>query len=568
MSLAKQAKLRSLDSLIEQAGFWSSLVEQSLYTTSMDLFLTRTDTATDDLYRIQLRYCALKGKLAQCSNDIESAYAWYDKCRQLLSEKPTVEIDVGSMYDSFITTASIDKKLELLQVGKLFVTAKQKMANNDYHGVIQDLQDIVEPQLSRKEKNPVDSDESIQMASMLAKAYFENHRYLDAWNCYMRMFCCAMKQLISYGEAQSAVAAPSRPSKNEDAEFTSTLARISCILDALIKLVEQQDKQEKNAQHQDWMPRAINQELLDTLSVLLKMSIYYIYRHPDFVPVVNNFNDLPPHTPSKTSRVNGFNDIMAKTWVLHSHLMLHIIENNRESVPENAKVAWAEVLLELHFQLGEREICGSGKSILLQHMRAVFRQLHGPAFRLEFYQCYVCLYGVEHIPIGGVEEHHCVRSHLDQKAAEPLFTLIADEAIEKLQGGLLLKNDLKVVVETVSRLFEELDTKKNIQVRSNKKIIEDYLDSPIQLHASFGTMLRAAIIPTVHIDPKKTDISPVFFKIFYIRGKTIRLQVRNRSKSSNDRSMADLEEAAEELTVSGRDTLWLFRRIKQAHRFS
>ncbi|KAK4510606.1 uncharacterized protein ATC70_005037 [Mucor velutinosus] len=550
ISLAKQAKLRALDSLIEQAGFWISLVEQSVYVTSMDLFSSHTNTATDELYHIQLRYCVLKGKLSQCSNDIESAYAWYNKCRQLLAENATVEIDIGSMYDSFINTVSIDKKLELLQVGKLFVTAKQKMANNDYNGVIQDLQGIVEPQLSSKQ-NPVDSDESIQMTSMLAKAYFENHRYLDAWNCYMRMFCCAMKQFLSYGEAQTIVAVSSRPSKNEDVEFTSILARISCILDALIQLVEQEQQQEKEKEgnaRQDWMPRTIHQELLDTLSVLLKMGIYYIYRHPDFVPVVNNFNDLPPHTPSKTSRVNGFNDILAKSWVLHSHLMLHMVKMNKDSVPEDTMVVWAEVLKDLHYELGEREICGSGKSILLQHMRAVFRQLDGPVFRLEFYQCYVCLYGVEHIPISGVEEHHSVHSHLDQKAAEPLFTLIADEAIEKLQGGLLLKNDLKGVVETVSRLFEELDTKQHVQVRNNKKIIEDYLDSPIELHSSFDMMLRAAIIPAVDIDPKKTDISSVFFKIFYIRGKTIRLQVRNRSKSSNDRSMADLEEAVEELT--------------------
>ncbi|KAL9554649.1 hypothetical protein MBANPS3_002732 [Mucor bainieri] len=552
MSLAKQAKLRSLDSLVEQAGFWISLVEQRIYAASMDLFATTTADNNNDglLYRIQLRYCVLKGKLAQCSNDIESAYAWYDKCRQLLAENKDkaatqVEIDVGSMYDAFISPASIGRKLELLQVGKLFVTAKQKMASKDYHGVIQDLQGIVEPQLNKEkqQQHPVDSDERIQMTSMLAKAYVEHHRYLDAWHCYMRMFCCAVKQLVSYGEAQTAVPAASRPSKNDDVEFTGTLARISCMLDALIALVEQQ-QQNSSA----WLPRAASQqELLDTLSVLLKMTIYYVYRHPDFVPVVNNFNDMPPHTPSKTSRVNGFNDLLAKAWVLHSHLMLHLIEANAESVPENAVGLWADVLTDLHFQLGEREICGSGKSVLLQHMSTVFRRLDGPVFRLEFYQCYVCLYGVEHLPISGVEEHHSVHSHLDQKAAEPLFTLIADEAVEKLQGGQLLKNDLKGVVETVSRLFEELDTDSHAQVRNNKKIIEDYLDSHIQLHASFDAMLRAAILPTVDLDPHKTDISPVFFKIFYIRGKTIRLQVRNRSQGSNDRSMADLEEAIEEL---------------------
>ncbi|KAG1115147.1 hypothetical protein G6F42_014009 [Rhizopus arrhizus] len=510
MSLAKQAKLKSLDSLIEQSAFWINLVEQNIFSASMDLFSVHTTALTDDIYRIQLRYCVLKGKLSQCRNDIESAYAWYDRCRQLLTENTAVEIDIGSMYDSFINAASIDKKLELLQVGKLFVTAKQKMANNDYNGVIQDLQDIVEPKLLRE--NPVDSDESVQMTSMLAKAYFENQRYLDAWNCYMRMFCCVLKQLISYGEAQMVLAASSRPSKNEDVEFTGALARISCILDALVKLVEQDA-------YQDWMPRTVNQELLDTLSVLLKMTIYYSYRHPDFVPIINNFNDLPPHTPSKTSRVNGFNDILAKTWVLQSHLIMHIIKMNKDIVPENAMVAWAEVLKDLHEDLGEREVCGAGKAILMQHLRKVFSGLDDPVF-----------------------------SQLDQKAADPLFALIADAAIETLKGGLLPKNDLKDVVETVSDLFDELDTNQHAQVKDNKKIIEEYLNSRIELHSSFDMMLRTAIIPTVEINPKKTDISPVFFKIFYIRGKTVRLQIKNRNKTVNDRSMAELEKAVEELT--------------------
>lgn len=143
-----------------------------------------------------------------------------------------------------------------------------------------------------------------------------------------------------------------------------------------------------------------------------------------------------------------------------------------------------------------------------------------------------------------------MHSQLDQKAAEPLFALIADAAIETLKGGLLLKNDLKDVVETVSDLFDELDTNQHAQVKDNKKIIEEYLNSRIELHSSFDMMLRTAIIPTVEINPKKTDISPVFFKIFYIRGKTVRLQIKNRNKTVNDRSMAELEKAVEELTVS------------------
>lgn len=387
-SLAKQTKLKALDSLIEQSTFWIDLVEQNVFSLSMDRFCSDNASVTNqDECHIQARYCVLKGKLSQCSNDIENAYAWYDKCRKLLNENTDVEIDIGSMYDSFINRNSIDKKLELLQVGKLFVTAKQKMLNDDYNGVIQDLQNIVEPKLLKE--NPIDSDENIQMITMLARAYYKSHRYLDAWNCYMRVFCCAMKQLIAYGEAQMLIPASSRPSKNEDVKFTSMLARISCLLDALVNLVEEET-------HEEWLPHAINQELKDTLSVLLKMSIYYIFRHPDFVPIVNNFStpDVPPHAPSKITKSNGFNDILVKSWVLQSNLLQNIIKMNQENLADDVMKAWGELLQQFHDELGEREVCGPAKALFARHLMGTLGKIDANLFKREIYQCYHCLYGV------------------------------------------------------------------------------------------------------------------------------------------------------------------------------
>lgn len=141
---------------------------------------------------------------------------------------------------------------------------------------------------------------------------------------------------------------------------------------------------------------------------------------------------------------------------------------------------------------------------------------------------------------------------MDQKASEPLFALVVDAVIDKLRGGSLLKNDLKDVIDTVSNLFEELDTKDHIQLQTNEKIINDYLNSELELHPSLNMILRTSIIPTTELDPKKSNISTVLFKIFYIRGKILRLQIKNRSKTSNDRNMIDLEKAVEEFTVSVR----------------
>lgn len=105
-----------------------------------------------------------------------------------------------------------------------------------------------------------------------------------------------------------------------------------------------------------------------------------------------------------------------------------------------------------------------------------------------------------------IEEHHCVHNDLDQKACEPLFALVVNSAVERLESSTLLKTDLKDVIDTVSELFDELPMK-NIHIQSSKIIIETYLNSDIELHSSIDSMLRASIIPTINVSSKKTNTS-------------------------------------------------------------
>lgn len=167
-----------------------------------------------------------------------------------------------------------------------------------------------------------------------------------------------------------------------------------------------------------------------------------------------------------------------------------------------------------------------------------------------------------------IEEHHCVHSDLDQKACEPLFALVVNSAVEKLESRTLLKTDLKDVVDTVAELFDELPMN-NIQIQNSKNIIETYLNSDIELHLSIDSMLRTSIIPTINVSSKKTNTSSklynittsfisltcfltlvVYYKIFWIRGKTLRLQIKNKARSNNEKTMLDLEKATEEFTVN------------------
>lgn len=146
----------------------------------------------------------------------------------------------SSMYDSTIDLTSIEVKLSLLQVGKIFVTAKQKIDLGDFGGVITDLEPIIKPKLITGDLD--ESNETIQMMNMLAKAYVKTNQSLEAWNCYVRMFCHLMKQLMDYGGNHADIR-QSNLSKNDDTDFFRLMNLINSIMDNLILLI-QQDKQD------------------------------------------------------------------------------------------------------------------------------------------------------------------------------------------------------------------------------------------------------------------------------------------------------------------------------------
>ncbi|KAI8378602.1 hypothetical protein BD560DRAFT_389864 [Blakeslea trispora] len=555
-SLAKQHKIKALEAYCTNAAYWIDLLENELICSTLSSSHYGLSTKNEEYKQLlndatfEIRYWSLKGKMAQCQDDIENAYAYFTKCKSLAqsmtNSNTPLKINLGSMYDSIIDTDTISKKIELLQVGKLFATAKQKMLLDDFEGVIDDIERIVRTKINV----PLDmlqlTEEDIHMTVMLSKAYLRTSRLKDAWDCHVCIFVCSLKNLINYGNHQSKNNA--RPCKNDDTEFLKALGQIDRILDSLVSLVQ-------NNSYQDWFATDSSRHFLESLCSVLKMSIYYMFRHPDFVPFVNNFSspDVPPHTPSKATKANKFNAIIVKAWVLQSHLIQQALEDTKSQSTDELQRAWAELLHSLHDELGEREFCGASNSIFLHHVRETLVKVDDLAFRREIYQCYHCLYGV-HLAAESdvIEEHYCSHSELDRKPAEPLFALVVNAAEERLRNGALLKNDLKDVVETVSLLFEDLPIN-HPQVKNNHKIIDDYLDSRIEFRASLDMMTRDAIIPANPLDPIKTNLSPVFFKIFWIRGKTSRIQLKNRSKASVEKLENTIEEYMSHLVLNPND---------------
>lgn len=84
--------------------------------------------------------------------------------------------------------------------------------------------------------------------------------------------------------------------------------------------------------------------------------------------------------------------------------------------------------------------------------------------------------------------------------------MVVDSCVEKLEGGSLLKSDLKDVIEAITDLFEDLPLT-NSMVKSNKDAIESYLNSDIELSSSLDRVLRTAILPITDISAKKSGTS-------------------------------------------------------------
>lgn len=107
MTTVKTSKINTTETLMEQCQYWVDLLERIVFSSSLNSFFFEFRPEESNSLKpmsfdhciFQLRYWSLKGKLAQCDNDIGRAYSWYIKIEKLLEssasrfeEKITINI--------------------------------------------------------------------------------------------------------------------------------------------------------------------------------------------------------------------------------------------------------------------------------------------------------------------------------------------------------------------------------------------------------------------------------------------------------------------------------------------
>ncbi|CAO3617860.1 unnamed protein product [Cunninghamella blakesleeana] len=536
--VSKEKRMKILQKEYQYYILWIEYLERFYIINSILSFdPSSSNSVPHEQKIIILRYWLLKGKLAQCNDNIDGAYDWYRKCESLLDgddDMKQIEINLHCQYDSIVSLSAIRSKLKQLGTGKRLIDAQLNYSNHKYQEVLEEIEDLVQYQLNMD--NIPDSTDFYKMVSMVAKSYVKTNRYLDAWKCYIKMLTTFFSEFISYGANKKKT--NSIPQRDSDTDFFRLLKLIDLVMQELVSLLS-------DTKCEDWFPNEIDIKFTDSLMIFLRTTIFYIFRHPDYIPLVNNFTipDVPPHRPSERTKENFYNALTTKSWLLLSILIQLNSNNDKQKI-----TLLSELLQNMHDELGEREICRTSNGMFLRYiMKILTINDESDENRGGIYQCYHCLYGV-HLTADGelLEEHHALHSEIDLPATEHLYKIVIDGILKKLNRNAQLKNDLKDVVDVVSDVVNDLPTN-NRYVDHNKKIIEAYLNSPIDITVSLKSMLKKCNLPFVKLKNKSPSISVIYDHIFWIRGKMLRTNIRNRPKGSSEKTMSDLEEAVEQL---------------------
>ncbi|KAI8333838.1 hypothetical protein BC941DRAFT_106385 [Chlamydoabsidia padenii] len=528
----------------EGCSMWIDLVDQVFVQGAIDSFgpssLTNGDIKMDQAIinkkKLLLRFWLLKGKMAQCENDVDTAVAWYKKCERLFvnMDNGELELTLNCRYDATVNLAAIQHKLALMERDKYVAASEVKLADNDYIGAMNQLEALVVGQT--KYEQAANSIDAFSITTMLAKCYVKTERYADAWKCYVDIMTTLVPQLVVYGS--NCIKNNTILPKGDDVEFFRLLCLLDTTVDALVYLL-------LDTKYEDWLPSSISSHFVDSLMIMLRTTMIYTFRHPDFIPLVNNFSnpDVKPHVPSRKTKINSYNAVTTKLWVMTSTLA----QRNIQKVGDGDKMtSLANLLQNMHDELGEREVCGASKGIFLQHLIKLLSNVDFEDNRRGIYQCYHCLYGVHLMGEAElIEEHHANHGSMTEKAAEHLYKLVIDDVMVKMDRNLPLKSDLKDAIETVSGLFEELPGD-NPYIQRNRDIITSYLERPVNIDLPTKSLLQQCDLPIDGTHGNMPSISVVYDHMFLIRGKILRMHIKNRPKLSSDKTMADLEEAVEQ----------------------
>ena len=117
----KQAEKAGVQKFIEISDAWVGILERSMLRQISGLFLSCTqfkelDNEKPEAGEIMLRYWFIRGKMAQCKNEVDKAFEWYTRCEKILDQQLSKDTAIDLKWYMIIDTYIIinDGRADLL----------------------------------------------------------------------------------------------------------------------------------------------------------------------------------------------------------------------------------------------------------------------------------------------------------------------------------------------------------------------------------------------------------------------------------------------------------------------
>ncbi|RUS26926.1 hypothetical protein BC938DRAFT_483927, partial [Jimgerdemannia flammicorona] len=271
-------------------------------------------------YSNLIRYFWIQARLRQAEEDVEDALRLFCLCKQLLKDRNDVVRLHNCCYDSVISLATANARIEALETQRYIVDADKRHLEKDYVGVVERLEPLF--LVSNSFQSAVSGgnivstgsgllertmDEKMRLMGILADSYRALGHTDKLWLCYTRIFGDVVRMLLS---------SSSEPAINEAARtsYWRSMAILRAVLGEFMTCLPNEAGKECIRA----MPARERNSLVASVCVVLRACLTYMFHHPAFLLLLSADADF---SPPQASRSKVLSSVTVRAWVLFFHVI-------------------------------------------------------------------------------------------------------------------------------------------------------------------------------------------------------------------------------------------------------
>ncbi|RUS19756.1 hypothetical protein BC937DRAFT_86969 [Endogone sp. FLAS-F59071] len=274
-----------------------------------------------------------KNLVRQAEENVDAALHFLRLCRRLLNDRNCVVILSSCCYDSVISLAIIDARIQAIETQRYIVDADKRFLEKDHVGVVERLESLFSGCKPSNSSGANDStvssgtaplkrsiEEKMRLIGMLADAYRALGQADKLWACYNHILGDVVRMLLWSGSEAMA-------NDKAETDFWRSMKLLRTIFGEFMTSLETETGK-------DWistLPGPERNSLIASVCVVLRSCLTYMFHHPAFALLLSA--DTEPSSPQGTSS-KILSTVTIRSWVL---FFLFVRSLEREQQPATSE---------------------------------------------------------------------------------------------------------------------------------------------------------------------------------------------------------------------------------------